>query len=244
MNGPKEDILLNVTGLNVFYGDAQALWDINFSVHQEEIFSIIGANGAGKSTVLKTISGLVHPQSGRADFSGSRIDGAGPDAIVDLGISLVPEGRGLFSKLTVLENLELGAFTRRARPFTQESLNRVMDLFPILKERKGQLAGRMSGGEQQMIAIGRALMSRPKLLMLDEPSLGLGPLIVKMMFRLIQNLNDQKVTILLVEQNIYQSLKIAHRAFVLKTGRVTLMGGGKELLIDPEVQTAYMGTLK
>ena len=243
-NPPNKDILLRVTDLNVFYGDAQALWDINFYVNQEEIFSIIGANSAGKSTILKTISGLIRPFSGQGEFLGSRIDGAGPDAIVDLGISLVQEGRGLFSKLTVLENLELGAFTKRARPFMKESLKWVMEIFPILKERKKQLAGRMSGGEQQMVAIGRALMSRPRLLMLDEPSLGLAPLIVKMMFELIQKLNDQKVTILLVEQNIHQALKIAHRALVLKTGKITLMGKGDELLSDPEVQRAYMGTLK
>jgi branched-chain amino acid transport system ATP-binding protein len=243
-NPPNKDILLRVTDLNVFYGDAQALWDINFYVNQEEIFSIIGANSAGKSTILKTISGLIRPFSGQGEFLGSRIDGAGPDAIVDLGISLVQEGRGLFSKLTVLENLELGAFTKRARPFMKESLKWVMEIFPILKERKNQLAGRMSGGEQQMVAIGRALMSRPRLLMLDEPSLGLAPLIVKMMFELIQKLNDQKVTILLVEQNIHQALKIAHRALVLKTGKITLMGKGDELLSDPEVQRAYMGTLK
>lgn len=240
----KEDLLLDIIDLNVFYGDAQALWDINFSVAKEEIFSIIGANGAGKSTILKTIAGLIRPFSGQEKFLGSSIHGAGPDTIVDLGISLVPEGRGLFSKLTVLENLELGAFTKRARLLTKESLEWVMEIFPILKERKEQLAGKMSGGEQQMVAIGRALMSRPKLLMLDEPSLGLGPRIVKMIFELIQNLNGQKVTILLVEQNIYQALKISHRAFVLKTGKITLRGKGYELLTDPEVQRAYIGTLK
>jgi branched-chain amino acid transport system ATP-binding protein len=244
VNPLNENILLRVTNLDVFYGDAQALWDINFDVNQEEIFSIIGANSAGKSTILKTLSGLIRPSSGQEEFFGSRIDGAEPDAIVDLGISLVPEGRGLFSKLTVLENLELGAFTKRARPFIKESLKWVMEMFPILKEREDQLAGRMSGGEQQMIAIARALMSRPKLLMLDEPSLGLAPLIVKLIFELIQTLNNQKVTILLVEQNIHQALKIAHRAFVLKTGRVTMTGKGEELLTDPEIQKAYMGSLK
>ena len=244
MSPRNENILLRVTDLNVFYGDAQALWDISFHVNKEEIFSIIGANGAGKSTILKTVSGLIRPFSGQGEFLGSRIDREGPEAIVDLGISLVPEGRGLFSNLTVLENLELGAFTKRARPFMKESLNWVMEIFPILKERKGQLAGKMSGGEQQMIAIGRALMSRPKLLMLDEPSLGLAPLIVKMVFEFILNLNHQNVTILLVEQNIHQTLKVAHHAFVLKTGKITLMGKGDELLADPEVQKAYMGILK
>jgi len=239
-----ENILLKVTNLEVFYGDAQALWDISFHVNQEEIFSIIGANSAGKSTILKSISGLIRPSSGQEEFLGSRIDAAEPDVIVDLGISLVPEGRGLFSKLTVLENLELGAFTKRARPFSRESLAWVMEMFPILKQREGQLAGKMSGGEQQMIAIGRALMSQPKLLMLDEPSLGLAPLVVKLIFELIQTLNKQKVTILLVEQNIHQALKIARRAFVLKTGRVTMTGKGEELLTDPEIQKAYMGSLK
>jgi branched-chain amino acid transport system ATP-binding protein len=239
-----ENILLSVTDLNVFYGDAQALWDISFHVDKEEIFSIIGANGAGKSTILKTISGLIRPFSGKGEVLGLPIDREGPEAIVDLGISLVPEGRGLFSSLTVLENLELGAFTNRARPFMKESLNWVMEVFPILKERRGQLAGKMSGGEQQMIAIGRALMSRPKLLMLDEPSLGLAPLIVKMIFQFILNLNRQNITILLVEQNIHQTLKVAHHAFVLKTGKITLMGKGEELLADPEVQKAYMGILK
>jgi branched-chain amino acid transport system ATP-binding protein len=233
-----------VIDLSVFYGDAQALWDINFYVNQEEIFSIIGANGAGKSTILKTISGLIRSFSGRAEFLGSRIDGAGPDAIVDIGISFVQEGRGLFSKLTALENLELGAFTKRARPLMKESLKWVMEIFPLLEERKNQLAGRMSGGEQQMLAIGRALMSRPRLLMLDEPSLGLAPLVVKMMFELIRKLNDQKVTILLIEQNIHQALKIANYAFVLKSGKITLMGKGDELLADPEIQKAYMGALK
>ncbi len=244
MSPLSENVLLKVTNLEVFYGDAQALWDISFHVNQEEIFSIIGANSAGKSTILKSISGLIRPSSGQEEFLGSRIDAAEPDVIVDLGISLVPEGRGLFSKLTVLENLELGAFTKRARPFLKESLAWVMEMFPILKQRAGQLAGRMSGGEQQMIAIGRALMSRPKLLMLDEPSLGLAPLVVKLIFALIHTLNEQKVTILLVEQNIHQALKIAHRAFVLKTGRVTMTGKGEELLTDPEIQKAYMGTLK
>jgi len=244
VNPLNENILLKVTNLEVFYGDAQALWDISFYVNQEEVFSIIGANSAGKSTILKSISGLIRPSSGQEEFLGSRIDRAEPDVIVDLGISLVPEGRGLFSKLTVLENLELGAFTKRARPFMKESLESVKELFPILKEREDQLAGRMSGGEQQMIAIARALMSRPKLLMLDEPSLGLAPLVVKLIFELIQTLNNQKVTILLVEQNIHQALKIAHRAFVLKTGRVTMTGKGEELLTDPEIQRAYMGALK
>ncbi len=236
--------MFEANGLMVFYENMLALNNFSLRCEQNQIIGVFGANSAGKSTILKSISGLLCPSSGQEEFLGSRIDGAEPDLIVDLGISLVPEGRGLFSRLTVLENLELGAFTKRARPFMKESLGRVMELFPILKEREDQLAGRMSGGEQQMIAIARALMSRPKLLMLDEPSLGLAPLVVKLIFELIQTLNNQKVTILLVEQNIHQALKIAHRAFVLKTGRVTMTGKGEELLTDPEIQKAYMGTLK
>jgi len=239
--------LLRVTDLNVFYGEAQALWDISFHVGDREICSLIGANGAGKTTTLNTISGMNRPSSGRIEFLGTCVDRTSSNAIVDIGISLVPEGRRLFSKLTVLENLELGAFTKRARPFMKESLKWVMEIFPILEERKGQLAGKLSGGMQQMLAIGRALMARPKLLMLDEPSLGLAPLIVKMLFEVIRNLNnhsDHSVTILLVEQNVHQALKIAHRAFVMKTGKITMMGRGEELLTDPEVKKAYMGILE
>ena len=236
--------LLNVKDLNVFYGDAQALWDIGFHVQKGEVFSIIGSNGAGKSTILRTISGLMRPASGRIEFLGARVDGEGADVMVDRGISLVPEGRGLFSRLAVLENLELGAFTKRARPQLMETLDWVMELFPILKTRKGQITGKMSGGEQQMVAIGRALMSRPRFLMLDEPSLGLAPLVVKTVFEIIETLNKQNVTLLLVEQNIHQALKIAHRGLVLKTGRITMKGEGDELLADPEIQKAYMGSLR
>lgn len=236
--------LLKVSELSVFYGDAQALWDVGFHVQQGEIYSVIGSNGAGKSTVLKSIAGLVRPFSGQIEFLGSRVDGKSVSVMVDLGVSLVPEGRGLFSSLTVLENLELGAFTKRARPMMAGTLEWVTQLFPIFKTRKNQQAGKMSGGEQQMIAIGRALMSKPTLLMLDEPSLGLAPLIVKTMFEVIRTLNEQKVTILLVEQNIYQALKIAHRGLVLKTGKITKKGKGEDLLTDPEIQKAYMGSLR
>jgi len=232
-----------VKDLNVFYGDAQALWDIGFQVQEGEVYSIIGSNGGGKTTILKSLSGLIRPASGEVEFMGSRVDGHSASAMVNRGISLVPEGRGLFTGLKVSENLELGAFTKRARSRSRETVEWVNELFPILKKRKDQIAGKMSGGEQQMVAIGRALMSRPKLLMLDEPSLGLAPMIVKTVFEIIKTLNEQKVTLLLVEQNIHQALKIAHHAFVLKTGRITLMGEGKELLADPEIQMAYMGSL-
>lgn len=236
--------LLRVIDLSVSYGDARALWNVGFEVHEGEIFSIIGSNGAGKSTTLRTLAGLLHPTSGKVEFAGSRIEGKGANVIVDLGISLVPEGRGLFSSLTVKENLELGAFTRRARPLTQQTIEELSTLFPIFKKRHDQLAGKMSGGEQQMVAIGRALMSRPKLLMLDEPSLGLAPLVVKTMFDIIATLKAQGVTILLVEQNIHQALKIADHACVLKNGRVTMVGRGDELLADPEIHKAYMGSVQ
>lgn len=235
--------LLTVKDLNVFYGDAQALWKIGFDIQEGEVYSIIGSNGAGKSTILKTLSGVIAPSTGQIEFLGLRVDGKGANVMVDHGVALVPEGRGLFSQLTVQENLELGAFTKRARPLMKESLKWIGSIFPILEKRKNQLAGKMSGGEQQMVAIGRALMSRPKLLMLDEPSLGLAPLVVKTMFETIKTLNEQNMTILLVEQNIHQALKIAHRACVLKTGRITMLGRGEELLADPEIQKAYMGTL-
>jgi len=236
--------LLNVSNLNIFYGDAQALWDINFNVHEGEVFSIIGSNGAGKSTILRALSGLIRPSSGQIEFLGSRIDGKSPMEMVDIGISLVPEGRGLFSTLTVMENLELGAFTKRARPLMQQTLEQMMNVFPIIRTRSTQLAGKMSGGEQQMVAIARALMSKPKLLMLDEPSLGLAPIIVKSMFEIIAILKEQGTTILLVEQNIHQALRIADHACVIKTGRITMIGRGKELLADPEIHKAYMGSLQ
>jgi branched-chain amino acid transport system ATP-binding protein len=236
--------LLDVKDLSVYYGDAQALWDISFHVEESDIYSIIGSNGAGKSTILKTLAGLISPSSGKIEFLGSRVDGLSTDAMVDRGLSLVPEGRELFSQLTVMENLELGAFTKRARPLTKETLEWVTSLFPIIRDRKNQLAGKMSGGEQQMIAIGRGLMSKPKLLMLDEPSLGLAPLVVKTIFETISVLNEQNVTILLVEQNIHQALKISNRAIVLKTGHVTMTGRGEELLEDPEIRKAYMGSLR
>jgi branched-chain amino acid transport system ATP-binding protein len=236
--------LLEINGLNVCYGDAQALWDIGFNVADGEICGIIGSNGAGKSTVLRTIAGLVRPASGKIQFLGSDVTYLATDLIVEHGISLVPEGRGLFSKLTVLENLELGAFTQRARPFMKDTIDRVFDLFPRIKLLEYQPAGKLSGGEQQMVAIGRALTSQPKLLMLDEPSLGLAPLVVKDLFAIIRKLNDQEVTILLVEQNIHQALKIAHSAFVLTTGRIIMTGSGMSLASDPKIQKAYMGSLR
>ena len=233
--------LLSAANINVGYGDAQVLWDVSFRVEEGEVFSIIGSNGAGKSTILKTLSGFLRPSSGTLEFLGSRIDGMSPVAMVNLGVSLVPEGRGLFSTLTVRENLELGAFSKRSRALKGESLAAMMSLFPILTKRQGQLAGKMSGGEQQMLAIARALMAKPKLLMLDEPSLGLAPIVVRTVFETIATLKAKGVTILLVEQNIHQALRIADRACVIKTGHVTMTGTGKELLADPDIHRAYMG---
>lgn len=236
-----ENHLLEVKGVDVFYGDVQAVWDLSIYVDEGIIVALVGANGAGKTTLLKTISGIVRAKRGEILFSGRSLTKLRPQEVVDVGISHVPEGRRLFSTLTVLENLKLGAYPSRTRPLFAQSLERAYGLFPVLKERKGQRAGSLSGGEQQMLAIARALMANPNLLMLDEPSLGLSPLFVRAIFELIHTLNTQRVTILLVEQNIHQALKIAHQAYVLKTGRIAMSGRGDELLSNQEVQKAYIG---
>jgi len=236
-----ENHLLDVKGVDVLYGDVQAVWDVSLHVDEGTIVALLGANGAGKTTLLKTISGIMHPKRGEILFSGKPLSKLKPQEVVDIGISHVPEGRRLFSKLTVLENLKLGAYPPRTRPLFAQSLERAYSLFPVLKARKDQKAGSLSGGEQQMLAIARAIMACPNLLMLDEPSLGLSPLFVKAIFELIYALNHQKVTILLVEQNVHQALKIAHQAYVLKTGKIVMGGSGDELLADPEVQKAYIG---
>jgi branched-chain amino acid transport system ATP-binding protein len=233
--------LLEVKNLDVSYGDVQVLRKVSLHVDEGTIVALVGANGAGKTTLLKTISGLLHPRKGEIVFADKLLHTMKPQDIVDRGITHVPEGRRLFADLTVLENLRLGAYTPTARPFFLESLERVYKLFPVLKERKDQKAGTLSGGEQQMLAIGRAVMARPKLIMLDEPSLGLSPLLVRSIFELIHTLNTQKVTILLVEQNIHQALKIAHQAFVLKIGKIVMSGRGDELLADEEIRKAYIG---
>jgi branched-chain amino acid transport system ATP-binding protein len=233
--------LLEIKKLDVWYGDVQVLREVSLHVDEGTIVALVGANGAGKTTLLKTISGLLHPRKGDIVFADKPLHNIKPQDIVDQGIIHVPEGRRLFADLTVLENLRLGAYTPTARPFFIESLERVYNLFPVLKERKDQKAGTLSGGEQQMLAIGRAVMARPKLIMLDEPSLGLSPLLVRSIFELIHTLNTQKVTILLVEQNIHQALKIAHQAFVLKIGKIVMSGRGDELLADEEIRKAYIG---
>jgi len=230
--------LLEVKNLDVWYGDVQVLREVSLHVDEGTIVALVGANGAGKTTLLKTISGLLHPRKGEIVFTDKPLHTMKPQDIVDRGIIHVPEGRRLFADLTILENLKLGAYTPAARPFFLESLERVYNLFPVLKDRKDQKAGTLSGGEQQMLAIGRAVMARPKLIMLDEPSLGLSPLLVRSIFELIHTLNTLKVTILLVEQNIHQALKIAHQAFVLKIG---MSGRGDELLVDEEIRKAYIG---
>jgi len=236
-----ENNALVVKGVDVLYGDVQALWDVSLEVKQGTIVSLVGANGAGKSTLLKTISGINRARKGEILFSGKSVTHLKPQEVVDIGISHVPEGRRLFASLTVLENLKLGAYPPRARAVFGESLTKAFDLFPVLKSRQNQKAGSLSGGEQQMLAIGRAMMSQPTILMLDEPSLGLSPILVKTMFDLVASLNKQGVTMLLVEQNVRQALKIANHAYVLKNGRIVMSGGGEELLADPEVQKAYIG---
>lgn len=234
--------MLTLKQMDVYYGNIQALWQVSLSVKEGEVIAIVGSNGAGKSTVLRTISGLIKPQKGSIEFDSKRIDPLSPDEIVRLGISMVPEGRELFPRMSVLENLELGAaYIEEAYGVTAQSLYWVYGLFPVLQERSGQLAGTLSGGEQQMLAIGRALMSRPKILMLDEPSLGLAPLLVAEVFKTTAKVSQEGVTILLVEQNVRQSLKMAHRAYVLENGRIVLEGTGQELFDNPQVKEAYLG---
>jgi branched-chain amino acid transport system ATP-binding protein len=233
--------MLDVEKINVFYDDAQALWDISFKVDQGEIVTLVGSNGSGKSTTLKAISGLVPPSSGEIRLEGIRIDHVPAHRIVEMGIAQIPEGRRLWPGLSVLENLELGAYTKGARAVREESLAYVFKLFPRLHERRMQLAGTLSGGEQQMLAIGRGLLSKPKLLILDEPSLGLAPFLVDEVFETIQKINREGTTILLVEQNVNYGLAISNRGYVLETGRIVLSGTGKELLDDEHVKTAYLG---
>ncbi len=233
--------MLQVQKINVFYGDAQALWDISFEVRQKEIVTLVGSNGAGKSTTLKAISGLVPPSWGEIRLEGSRIDRTPAHRIVEMGIAQIPEGRRLWPGLSVFENLELGAYAKGARAVLEDSMTRVFKLFPRLYERRLQLAGTLSGGEQQMLAIGRGLLSKPKLLILDEPSLGLAPFLVDEVFETVKKINDEGMTILLVEQNVNHALAISNRGYVLETGRIVLSGVGRELLSDEHVKTAYLG---
>jgi branched-chain amino acid transport system ATP-binding protein len=233
--------LLELKNVSVHYGRIQALRDISFAVEQGEIVSLIGANGAGKTTTMRTISGLLNPSSGSITFDGQDITKMKAHIRVVRGISQAPEGRGIFPGMTVLENLDMGTFGLKSKAGVPESLERVFSLFPRLEERQKQLGGTMSGGEQQMLAIGRALMSQPRVLLLDEPSMGLAPQFIRQIFKIVKEINEQGTTILLVEQNANQALARAHRAFVLETGEITKSGTGKELLADPSIKEAYLG---
>jgi branched-chain amino acid transport system ATP-binding protein len=233
--------LLALRGVDVAYGDLSALTGVDLVIEPGEILSVVGANGAGKTTMLRAISGLLRPRAGEILLDGARLDRLPSHAVVERGVVQVPEGRKIFPGLTVLENLELGSYPRAARAHRRESLERVLDLFPILAERRRKPAGTMSGGQQQMLAIGRALMARPRLLMLDEPSLGLAPRIVQEIFRIIGEINRAGTTVLLVEQNTRQALALAGRGYVLENGRVVLAGPGRALLDNAHVQRAYLG---
>lgn len=236
-------MLLRVDSISMFYGSFKALRDVSLQVDSSEVVTVLGANGAGKSTLLRTISGLLRPQTGKIDFNGQRIDTLPPDAIVKLGISQCPEGKLLFPEMPVYKNLELGAYVRRNdRKLIEKLRQEVYELFPILGERKKQLAGTLSGGEQQMLAIGRALMSDPRLIMLDEPSLGLAPLIVATIMDVIVRIKQRGTAGLLVEQNAAESLRIADRGYVMETGKVTLAGTSVTLMGNEKVRQAYLGT--
>lgn len=233
--------MLVLQDVNVYYGAIHALKGISLEVNEGEIVTLIGSNGAGKSTTLKTISGLLRPKQGKLTFNGLELSTVQPQEIVAKGISQVPEGRRVFANMTVTENLELGAFLRKDKPEIKKDMEKVFELFPRLSERKNQLSGTLSGGEQQMLAMGRALMSRPKLLLLDEPSMGLAPILVKQIFSIIKEINETGTTILLVEQNAHMALSVAHRAYVLETGRIVLSGDADTLANSEEVRKAYLG---
>ncbi len=234
-------MLLDVKDIHVYYGAIHALQGISFSVQEGEIVSLIGANGAGKSTTLRTISGLLRARHGSVSFKGQDISLTPAEQIVKLGISQVPEGRKIFAPLSVRENLEMGAYTRSDPAEISKAMNRVFSSFPRLKERINQLGGTLSGGEQQMLATGRGLMSQPALLLLDEPSMGLSPILVEEIFKIIKEINSQGTSILLVEQNALMALSISHRAYVLETGRVVLEGNSKDIAENPQVKAAYLG---
>ena len=234
------DTILKVDNINVYYGNIHAVKGVSFTVNEGEIVTLIGANGAGKSTTLKTVSGLLKPRSGDVLYKGKSIKGVRAHKIVEAGLAQVPEGRHVFLHMTVEENLDMGAYTQPASTIAANK-EKVFELFPRLKERRKQLAGTMSGGEQQMLAMGRALMSKPRLLMLDEPSMGLAPILVEQIFDIIQELNQHGTTILLVEQNAQMALSVAHRGYVLETGKIVTTGSGEELLEDEAVKKAYLG---
>lgn len=236
--------MLEMIDVNVYYGAIHALKGISIKVNEGEIVTLIGANGAGKTTTLKTISGVLKPKAGVVKFQGNEINKVNASNIVSLGISHVPEGRRVFASMSVMENLEMGAYSRTDKAEIKKDYEMVFETFPRLLERKNQMAGTLSGGEQQMLAIGRALMSRPKLLLLDEPSMGLAPLVVKQIFSIIKDINEKGTTVLLVEQNAAMALNIANRAYVIQNGRVEMEGSANELLNDEKVRSAYLGGVK
>ena len=233
--------MLEVRHIDTRYGKTQALWDVCLEINKGEIVALVGANGAGKTTLLKTVSGLVHPTAGRVEFLGQQIDGLPAHAVAELGIAHIPEGAKVFPDMTVRENLEMGAYPHRAWTKRAETLEEVCEVFPILKERQGQLASTLSGGERQMLAIGRGLMSRPELCLFDEPSYGLAPLFVREIFEIIERLRDRGITVLLIEQNVRRALEIADRAYVLENGEICLEGPSSELLQSDFVRKAYLG---
>jgi branched-chain amino acid transport system ATP-binding protein len=233
--------MLKVNGIDVFYGDLQVLWDVFFEVKEKEILVLVGANGAGKSTTIRTISSLLTPRKGSIEFDGIRLDKTPPYNVIAHGIVHVPEGRRLFPQMSVEENLIMGTLYPEAKANRFKTMERVYGLFPRLLERKKQLAGTLSGGEQQMLAVGRGLMSLPKLMMFDEPSLGLAPILVQDIFRIVRKINEEGVTVLLVEQNVRQTLAMCHRAYVLENGRVVLEGTGQALMANEHVKEAYLG---
>jgi len=234
--------MLKVNGINTYYGNIQALKGVSLDVEEGEIVTLIGANGAGKTTTLMSLCGIVPPRSGEILFQGKPVHGLSGDKIVQMGIIQVPEGRRIFPNMSVMENLEMGAYLRTNKALVKQDINMVMDLFPILAQRRGQIGGTLSGGEQQMLAISRALMARPRLLLLDEPSLGLAPIIIKQIFEIIRKINhDNNTTIFLVEQNANQALKLAHRGYVMENGKITITDTAEKLLDNEEVKTAYLG---
>ena len=235
------ETMLKVDNINVYYGNIHAVKDVSFEVNEGEIVTLIGANGAGKSTTLKTISGLLHPKTGDILYKGKSIKGVRAHKIVEAGLAQVPEGRHVFAQMTVEENLKMGAYTRKDKNEIEESLANVYKRFPRLEERRNQMAGTLSGGEQQMLAMGRALMSKPKIILMDEPSMGLSPIFVNEIFDIIQAVSESGTTVLLVEQNAKKALSIADRAYVLETGKITMSGNAKDLLEDEAVKKAYLG---
>ena len=235
-----KNILLQVTGLNVAYGGIKAVKGVDFEIGEGELVSLIGANGAGKTTTLKAITGIQPVADGEVQFMGKSIKGQGAWDLVKQGLVMVPEGRGTFTRMTITENLQMGAFVRKDKEIDAD-MDKVFNIFPRLKERRHQLAGTMSGGEQQMLAMGRALMARPKVLLMDEPSMGLSPIMVDKIFEVVNDIHQQGVTILLVEQNASRALGLANRGYVMDSGKITLSGDAKDLLIDPKVRAAYLG---